>query len=224
MYNGCIAEVEMASYGGLQPSGKAEVREIRCIEVLTRRKKGYTFDQIGRELNLSVSEAHKLYTQSLKEAQELRAATAPHQLEETIQGFEQLEEMILTRGRVNLEAQIKRAHLHLATARTGDAKSPVSGRTAIEWEIEVARLETLAETTFGMENEDIDRLAKLRDRKAQYLGVEPAKKLEVEHTIVVQANEAQARLRAKLNMIMTPVEPVPEEVIEDAEVAEEEAS
>ena len=216
----------MASLGGIERKGADEARQMMETSVIKLRRKGYTFEQVGREMGISTQCAHQYHVAALAASARIRADVMPHQLEETVQGFEQLEEMILTRGRVNLEAQIKRAHLHLATARTGDPKSPVSGRTAIEWEIEVARLETLAETTFGMENEDIDRLAKLRDRKAQYLGVEPAKKLEVEHTIVLQAQEAQARLRAKLNMIMAPVEPVIEEEpeIEDAEVADEEAS
>lgn len=206
----------MAIGGGIQAKGMVEIRIINQGRVLDLRRKGYAFNKIASDLHLSVSEAYLLHREALVECSRQRDALQPVLLEQTVQGFDQLEEIILARGRINLEATRKRARLYFEQALS--ANGPVNGRTAVEWEIEIARLEGISDETLGLDNDDLDRLLKIRDRRAVYLGVEPAKKIDVEHTFVNKAQEAQNRLRERLGLI--PVAPSPE-VVQDAEVVEQ---
>jgi len=79
-------------------------------------------------------------------------------------------------------------------------------------------LANLADATLGLDNDDLDRLHKIRDRRAVYLGVEPAKKIDVEHTFVNKAQEAQNRLRERLGLVPVPTSEGP---VQEAEVVEQ---
>lgn len=214
----------MAQCGGMERKGVEELRIINQGRVLNLRQKGYTFPKIAEELGISVGSAYKFHRDALVESSRQREALQPVLLEQTIQGFDQLEEIILARGRINLDALRKRSAIYYEQAQRSGG--PVNGRTAAEWEIEIERLTNLADATLGLDNDDLDRLHKIRDRRAVYLGVEPAKKIDVEHTFVNKAQEAQNRLRERLGLVPVPTSegPVQEaEVVEPAENPEESA-
>jgi hypothetical protein len=201
--------------GGIENKGRNELRQIQAASILDLRKKGYAFIKIASELDLTECMTYALYREEMVIAAKRRDADQPIFLEQTLAGFDQLEEMILARGRINLEASLKRANVN--HQRSLDSSSGVAGKSTAEWEIEISRLSQLLESTLGMENEDIDRLQKIRDRRAAFLGVEPPQKIAVEHVIITQANAAQLKLRMKLGIS----EKVPEaEIIEPGEVDE----
>jgi hypothetical protein len=201
---------------GLENKGKEEIKQIMQARACDLRQKGHTFAQISVILGCSLGQGHIWYRQAMAEAAKQREKDHPIFLEQTIQGFDQLEEVILARGRINLEATLRRARLYAAQAL--EKGVAVNGRTAEEWEIELDGLTGMADFTLGLDNEDIDRLNKIRDRRATFLGVEPPKKLAVEHTIITQAHEAQQRLRAKLGMTPSPQPSAPVEEVFDAEI------
>jgi hypothetical protein len=202
-------------YGGIENKGKEELKVIYKAMILNLRKKGYPFQKIADEIGIPMQTAYLYYREEMVVAAKRRDEDQPIFLEQTIAGFDQLEEIILARGRINLEASLRRAEMHHKES-LGKA-GQVAGRNTREWEIELSRLSQLSECTLGMENEDIDRLQKIRDRRASFLGVEPPQKIAVEHVIVTQANAAQSRLRMKLGID----EKVPEaEVVEPVEVGD----
>lgn len=208
----------MAKSGGIEGKGRMELRIINQGRVLDLRKKGYGFAKIAEDLHLGLGETYNLHREALIECSHKREELQPVLLEQTIQGFDQLEEVILARGRINLEAQRRRADIYMEQAQ--GSGGPVNGRTYQEWQIEVTRLTNISDETLGLDNDDLDRLLKIRDRRAVYLGVEPAKKIDVEHSFVNKAQEAQNRLRERLGLIPAPQVVAPLEIVQDAEVVE----
>jgi hypothetical protein len=119
-------------------------------------------------------------------------------LDDTIQSYQRIENIIVRRGQINLKYELRLSELKLVKAR--ETGGSVSGKTAHEWEAHIEYLLESDEETGGLSNEDLDRLLTVRDKISKLLGVEPPKKLAVEHTFVMQAKDAQQRLRDRLGL------------------------
>lgn len=175
-----------------------QIRQIEKTDVLKLRQKGLTPRAIGAELGMSEGKVWLLIREALAEAAAARKDLGELQLEETLQQYQFLERVILSRGRINLDHKVLALTEDLAKARETGGK--VNGRSAEELERELRRIESMNDETLGLENEDIDRLISIRDRINKLLGIEPPKKVSVEHTFIMQAKSAQDRLRQRLGI------------------------
>ena len=194
-----------------------EQRQIRKARVMELRSKGYSNHKIAAALDCSVGTVWSAIKEGLQELATMRNELGELILDDTIQSYQRIENIIVARGHINLEAKIKEAEGRLIKAR--ETEGQVSGKTANEWEHEIERLQRLHDETGGLENEDLDRLVTVRDKITKLLGVEPPKKLAVEHTFTMQAQDAQQRLRDKLG-IKDPATKIIDEVVIDVEVSE----
>lgn len=175
-----------------------QIRQIEKTDVLKLRQKGLTPRAIGAELGMSEGKVWLLIREALAEAAAARKDLGELQLEETLQQYQFLERAILQRGQINIQARIDALNADLVRARETGGK--VNNRTQEDIEREIRRYEQLSDFTVGLENEDIDRLISIRDRITKLLGIEPPKRVSIEHTLLMQAKSAQDRLRQKLGM------------------------
>lgn len=173
-------------------------RLLRCTTALKMRQKGYPTSAIAAELGVSSQTVWFLLKQALQEAAHQRMELGELVLDETLESYRNIEHIIVRRGAINLQSAIRNVNFKLVRAR--EQGGNVEGRSAEEWESELQRLTALDEDTGGLSNDDLDRLVTIRDRISKLLGVEPPKKLAVEHTFTLQAQDAQQRLRDKLGL------------------------
>ena len=189
---------ELPNKGVNNPATGEQQRLLRCTTALKMRQKGYPIHEISAELGVSDSTVWVLLKNALQEVAKQRLELGELVLDETLESYRNIEHIIVRRGAINLQAAIRTISFKLVKAR--ETGGSVDGRTAEEWESELKRLEALDADTGGLSNDDLDRLVTIRDKISKLLGVEPPKKMAVEHTFSMQAQDAQQRLRDKLGL------------------------